>query len=390
LNVENKVLPLPAKLQIILAMSNTTIRVFLYKPEKMNFQNKTTDISYLLTEWYKQNKRDLPWRDISDPYRIWISEIILQQTRVNQGMNYYLRFIERFQTVEELAKTDEDEVLKYWQGLGYYTRARNLHKAAKQVVSDFNGIFPTQHADILKLAGIGDYTAAAISSFAFNQPYAVVDGNVFRVLARVFGIETAIDSNSGKKEFTQLAQNLLSESDPALHNQAIMEFGALQCVPASPDCNNCPLVSHCRAFELNTVSKLPVKSQKTKVSNRYFNYLFIEFQGYTFIQKRTAKDVWQNLYEFPLIETEQLLSSSELIENDYFKSLFDDVTETNILKTSNPMKHVLSHRVIYAQFISIRISSLSKSLNQFNQIKINDLDDFAVSRLMELFLEKIN
>ena len=390
MNVENKVLPLPAKLQIILAMSNTTRRVFLYKPEKMNFQNKTTDISYLLTEWYKQNKRDLPWRDISDPYRIWISEIILQQTRVNQGMNYYLRFIERFQTVEELAKADEDEVLKYWQGLGYYTRARNLHKAAKQVVSDFNGIFPTQHADILKLAGIGDYTAAAISSFAFNQPYAVVDGNVFRVLARVFGIETAIDSNSGKKEFTQLAQNLLSESDPALHNQAIMEFGALQCVPASPDCNNCPLISHCRAFELNIVSKLPVKSQKTKVSNRYFNYLFIEFQGYTFIQKRTAKDVWQNLYEFPLIETDQLLSSSELIENDYFKSLFDDVTETNILKTSNPMKHVLSHRVIYAQFISIRISSLSKSLNQFNQIKINDLDDFAVSRLMELFLEKLS
>ena len=390
MNVENKVLPLPAKLQIILAMSNTTRRVFLYKPEKMNFQNKTTDISYLLTEWYKQNKRDLPWRDISDPYKIWISEIILQQTRVNQGMNYYLRFIERFQTVEELAKADEDEVLKYWQGLGYYTRARNLHKAAKQVVSDFNGIFPTQHADILKLAGIGDYTAAAISSFAFNQPYAVVDGNVFRVLARVFGIETAIDSNSGKKEFTQLAQNLLSKTDPALHNQAIMEFGALQCVPASPDCNNCPLISHCRAFELNIVSKLPVKSQKTKVSNRYFNYLFIEFQGYTFIQKRTAKDVWQNLYEFPLIETEQLLSSSELIENDYFKSLFDDVTETNILKTSNPMKHVLSHRVIYAQFISIRVSNLSKLLNQFNQIKINDLDDFAVSRLMELFLEKLS
>ena len=390
MNVENKVLPLPAKLQIILAMSNTTRRVFLYKPEKMNFQNKTTDISYLLTEWYKQNKRDLPWRDISDPYKIWISEIILQQTRVNQGMNYYLRFIERFQTVEELAKADEDEVLKYWQGLGYYTRARNLHKAAKQVVSDFNGIFPTQHADILKLAGIGDYTAAAISSFAFNQPYAVVDGNVFRVLARVFGIETAIDSNSGKKEFTQLAQNLLSKTDPALHNQAIMEFGALQCVPASPDCNNCPLISHCRAFELNTVSKLPVKSQKTKVSNRYFNYLFIEFQGNTFIQKRTAKDVWQNLYEFPLIETDHLLSSSELIENDYFKSMFDDVTETNILKTSNPMKHVLSHRVIYAQFISIRISNLSKSLNQFNQIKINDLDDFAVSRLMELFLEKLS
>ena len=357
----------------------------------MNFQYKPTEISDLLTEWYKQNKRDLPWRDISDPYKIWISEIILQQTRVNQGMNYYLRFIDRFQTVEDLASADEHEVLKYWQGLGYYTRARNLHKAARQISSDFKGIFPTNHADILKLAGIGDYTAAAISSFAFNQPYAVVDGNVFRVLARVFGIETAIDSNAGKKEFTQLAQTLLPHSDPALHNQAIMEFGALQCTPgSSPNCNICPLILHCRAFELNIISKVPVKSQKTKVSNRYFNYIFIQFQDNTFIQKRTTKDVWQNLYEFPLIETSHLLNPSELLEDEYFKLLFEGVEEVNILKTSNPMKHVLSHRVIHAQFITIRISNLSKLLNQSDQIKISDLSNFAVFRLMELFLEKLS
>ena len=391
MNVENKALPLPAKLQIIIAMSNTSNRVFLYKRQKMNFQYKPTEISDLLTEWYKQNKRDLPWRDISDPYKIWISEIILQQTRVNQGMNYYLRFIDRFQTVEDLASADEHEVLKYWQGLGYYTRARNLHKAARQISSDFKGIFPTNHADILKLAGIGDYTAAAISSFAFNQPYAVVDGNVFRVLARVFGIETAIDSNAGKKEFTQLAQTLLPHSDPALHNQAIMEFGALQCTPgSSPNCNICPLILHCRAFELNIISKVPVKSQKTKVSNRYFNYIFIQFQDNTFIQKRTTKDVWQNLYEFPLIETSHLLNPSELLEDEYFKLLFEGVEEVNILKTSNPMKHVLSHRVIHAQFITIRISNLSKLLNQSDQIKISDLSNFAVSRLMELFLEKLS
>ena len=391
MNVENKALPLPAKLQIIIAMSNTSNRVFLYKRQKMNFQYKPTEISDLLTEWYKQNKRDLPWRDISDPYKIWISEIILQQTRVNQGMNYYLRFIDRFQTVEDLASADEHEVLKYWQGLGYYTRARNLHKAARQISSDFKGIFPTNHADILKLAGIGDYTAAAISSFAFNQPYAVVDGNVFRVLARVFGIETAIDSNAGKKEFTQLAQTLLPHSDPALHNQAIMEFGALQCTPgSSPNCNICPLILHCRALELNIISKVPVKSQKTKVSNRYFNYIFIQFQDNTFIQKRTTKDVWQNLYEFPLIETSHLLNPSELLEDEYFKLLFEGVEEVNILKTSNPMKHVLSHRVIHAQFITIRISNLSKLLNQSDQIKISDLSNFAVSRLMELFLEKLS
>ena len=353
----------------------------------MNHSTNTSYISNTLIKWYKQNKRELPWREISDPYKIWISEIILQQTRVNQGMSYYFRFTERFPTVKELANATEDEVLKYWQGLGYYTRARNLHKAAKQIVSNFNGIFPTQHADILKLAGIGDYTAAAICSFAYNQPYAVVDGNVYRVLSRIFGIETAIDTNSGKKEFALLAQDLLSLSEPGLHNQAIMDFGAILCTPTSPGCENCTLQSICRAFERNMIMQLPVKSQKTKVTNRYFNYLHIEFQNSTFLQKRTTKDIWQNLYEFPLIETDHLLSSEELLRNEKFKFLFYGIDEVNILKISNPMKHVLSHRVIFAQFVSIRISDISEPLKQLNNVSTTELDDFPISRLMELFLE---
>jgi A/G-specific adenine glycosylase len=349
----------------------------------------TSQISNILISWYEQNKRELPWRDITDPYKIWISEIILQQTRVNQGLSYYLRFIERFPTVSQLAKAEEDEVLKYWQGLGYYSRARNLHKAAKQVASKFNGVFPVNHTDVLQLSGIGDYTAAAICSFAYNQAFAVVDGNVFRVLSRFFGIETPIDSTTGKKEFAELAKKLLSNIEPALHNQAIMEFGALQCVPNSPDCQNCSLQNSCRAFQSNLVSVLPVKAQKTKVSNRFFNYLFIEFQGNTFLQKRTRKDIWQNLYEFPLIESVKLFSSSELFENEDFKTLLSGISEVNIFKKSNPMKHVLSHRVIYAQFITIEINELNEKFDKLAKTPINQIDKFAVSRLMELFLEKL-
>ena len=345
-------------------------------------------ISKELTGWYNDNKRDLPWRDISDPYRIWISEIILQQTRVNQGLGYYTRFIERFPNVAMLAKADEDSVLKYWQGLGYYTRARNLHKAARQIMTEFNGIFPTEYNNIVKLSGIGEYTAAAISSFAFDEPYAVVDGNVYRVLSRLFGIQTPIDSSAGKKEFALLAQDLLSKSHPGLHNQAVMEFGALQCVPVAPDCGICPLQSVCMAFENNSVSILPVKSQKKKPTNRYFNYLFIRCAENTYLQKRIVKDVWQNLFEFPLIESEQLLSTAELADHDYFKSMFNDIDEVNIHKISNPMKHILSHRVIFAQFFSITISKETEYLKQFVRVPLNEIDRYAVSRLMELFLEK--
>lgn len=345
--------------------------------------------SKILINWYNENKRDLPWRNISDPYKIWISEIILQQTRVNQGLSYYLRFIERFPTVSVLAEANEDDVLKYWQGLGYYSRARNLHKAARQIMSDYNGIFPTTHADVLQLAGIGEYTAAAICSFAFKQPYAVVDGNVFRVLSRLFAIDMPIDSSSGKKEFSNIAIELLPVSDSDTHNQAIMEFGALQCVPVSPDCLKCPLIEYCKAYEKGLVSQLPVKQQKTKVTHRYFNYLFIEKNGKTFLQKRRAKDVWQNLYEFPLIESDNLLSVEELSKNETFKFIFENQTEVQIIKISPPVKHVLSHRIIFAQFIHVRISSQTKTIEQFIEVPLAQIDQYAVSRLMEQFLETI-
>ncbi|MEI6554093.1 MAG: A/G-specific adenine glycosylase [Paludibacter sp.] len=347
-------------------------------------------INKVLHNWYNTNKRELPWRNTTDPYRIWISEVILQQTRVNQGLEYYNRFVERFPSVKSLAEAEEDEVLKYWQGLGYYSRARNLHKAAKQVSEKHNNLFPSEYKQVLDLAGIGDYTAAAICSIAYNQPYAVVDGNVYRVLSRLFGISTPIDSVKGKKEFSELAQDLLSKSESALHNQAMMEFGALQCTPVSPDCADCPLQSVCHAFASNSISELPVKQLKTKTSNRYFNYLFINYNGKTFLQKRTGKDVWQNLYEFPLIESDKLLSLSELTENEEFRAIFEGISTVELIKTTNPIKHILSHRIIIAQFITVTTSQLNNKLNNFIITNLSEIDHFAVSRLMEQFLEKLD
>lgn len=374
-------------MRFIHILCNSVNKVFLYILYNMAYNTNSTYISDTLSAWYLANKRELPWRDISDPYLIWISEIILQQTRVNQGMSYYVRFIERFPTVADLACSEEDEVLKYWQGLGYYSRARNLHKAARQVMTDFGGVFPVEHADVLQLAGIGDYTAAAICSFAYDKPFAVVDGNVYRVLSRLFGLETPIDSGVGKKEFARLAQELISRSHPGVHNQSIMEFGALQCVPVSPDCLRCPLQQNCRAYELNSVDQLPIKSKKTKVSNRFFNYFFIELDGKTYLQKRIAKDVWQNLFEFPLVEAEKLLTVEELMETDDFRQLFNGIAEVEVVKISNPMKHVLSHRVIYAQFVTVKISDENAVLSERIKTPISEIDQFAVSRLMELFLE---
>lgn len=345
------------------------------------------NFSAQLINWYQVRKRDLPWRNISDPYRIWISEIILQQTRVNQGLDYYLRFVERFPNVEMLAAAEEDEVLKYWQGLGYYSRARNLHQAARQIIQDYGGVFPKTYPEVLRLKGVGTYTAAAICSFAYNLPYAVVDGNVYRVLSRLFAIETPIDSHSGKKEFDALAQQLIENSVPSLHNQALMEFGALQCVPVSPDCSVCPLRVFCKAYELKMVDRLPVKSKKTPVKQRFFNYLVINFNQYIFLQKRTADDIWKNLYEFPLIETDHLLTEAELFENDFFQKLFQGIKEISILQISKPVHHLLTHRRITAQFITLQIAKKSEALKQFIEIPNTEIDDFAVSRLMELYLK---
>ena len=269
----------------------------------------------LLADWYLENKRSLPWRETNEPYRIWLSEIILQQTRVDQGKPYYLSFVKAFPKVEDLAQAEEVDVLKLWQGLGYYSRARNLHASAKYVASDLQGKFPSSYKDLLALKGVGDYTASAIASICYNEPVAVVDGNVFRVLSRIFGIDTPINSTEGVKQFKQLAQELLDKKDPANFNQGIMEFGATHCKPQNPLCDSCPFAAKCVAFNQNRISELPVKLKKQKVKNRYFNYLvFISEEGETILEQRRGKGIWEGLYEFPLVETSEEVALENLVQ----------------------------------------------------------------------------
>ena len=272
----------------------------------MNFSTK-------IISWYQQNYRDLPWRNTNDAYKIWLSEIILQQTRVSQGLPYYINFVTAFPTVNDLANADEQEVLKLWQGLGYYSRARNLHFTAKLVVQNHNGIFPTTYDELIKLKGIGTYTAAAIASFSANEAVAVVDGNVFRVLSRVFNVDYDISQNSSKKYFIELAQKLLSTTQPNLHNQAIMEFGALQCVPKSPNCLDCVFNDSCEAYKLKIVSELPVKLKKNKITKRFMNFILVhDASGNYIMNKRTGNGIWKNLYEFPCVESENELDEQNL------------------------------------------------------------------------------
>lgn len=355
----------------------------------MSKLEKDLEISRLLREWYQLYKRELPWRNSSDPYIIWISEIILQQTRVVQGMDYFLRFTERFPNVQSLAKADEDEVLKYWQGLGYYSRARNLHTAAKDIVSRFGGIFPQKYEDVISLKGVGEYTAAAIVSFAWNQPYPVVDGNVFRVLSRLFAIDIPIDTTNGKKAFTELAESLLNPKYAGLHNQAIMELGALQCVPQNPDCGVCPLKERCLAYNSGKVHNYPIKQNKTKTRNRYFHYLYIIYKGKTWLSRRKGKDIWEGLYEFPLIETEQTMNFVELQKTKQFQSFFKGIENMNVSIDLANVKHVLSHQILYATFYRIEIEQETKALQSFLSISINDIEKYAVPRLVHIYLEKM-
>jgi len=342
------------------------------------------EFSDKLINWYEVNKRCLPWRETSDPYLIWISEIILQQTRVKQGYDYYLRFIERFPTVRSLAESDEDEVLNYWQGLGYYSRARNLHAAAKSI----SGGFPKTYSEVLSLKGVGEYTAAAICSFAYNLPYAVVDGNVYRVLSRYLGIDTPIDSTEGKKMFAALANEYLDKFNPAIYNQAIMDFGALQCTPSSPACSLCPLADSCVALMENRINILPVKQHRTKTSNRYFNYIYVRMGAYTFLNKRNENDIWKNLYELPLIETSKLLSDEELFASSEFQQLFALNEEPEIRCLSRNVKHVLSHRVIYTNFYEVVLPENSDSFSSFQKVALPEIEHYAVSRLIHSFFEK--
>lgn len=346
-------------------------------------------LSSLLINWYSKHKRNLPWRDIADPYKIWISEVVLQQTRVNQGMDYYLRFIDRFPTVDSLAKASEDEVLKYWQGLGYYSRARNLHKASKIIVEKHQGIFPTGYKDVIALPGIGAYTAAAICSFAYNLPFAVLDGNVFRVIARLFAIDTPIDTSEGRKIFQTIADELLDQKNPGTHNQAIMEFGALQCVPSNPNCEQCPLLESCQAFAKGDITSYPTKKQRVKTRNRYFNYLFIIHNNKTYLQQRKAKDIWKNLYEFPLIETKDaVLTKEKLIKHPNFKQITDGIsTDIKIALSTSKQKHVLSHQNIYARCFVLEMDEKPISMKNLEEVAIENLDNYPISRLMEILIE---
>lgn len=336
---------------------------------------------------YHANKRELPWRNTNDPYLIWLSEIILQQTRVDQGMSYYYKFAENFPTVKHLAEADEEKVLKLWQGLGYYSRARNLHAAAKVIVADHKGVFPNTYEEILKLKGIGSYTAAAIASFAFNKCYAVVDGNVYRVLSRVFGIGTPIDSTQGKKEFEALATRLIDKKNPGTYNQAIMEFGATQCKPKNPDCKNCPLNMMCKAYSDNTIHELPVKAKTLKSRDRYFNYLIIKDKNSILINKRRGKDIWENLYDFPLIETKEETGVEKILELKEFQNVVgkEKFTVENISKI---YKHVLSHQKIYARFIELKIKDTSTNKRaETLAIDKKEIGKYAVPRLIETYLE---
>jgi A/G-specific adenine glycosylase len=313
--------------------------------------------------WYLAHKRNLPWRTTSVPYYIWLSEIILQQTRVEQGLPYYKAFVKAYPTISELANANEEEVLKLWQGLGYYSRARNLHASAKYVSNVLGGVFPNTYKELLKLKGVGDYTASAIASICFNESTAVVDGNVYRVLSRYFGIDTPINSTNGIKVFKKLAQKLINHKDPGTHNQALMEFGARQCKPQNPDCTSCVFNDSCVALQNKQVSSLPVKLKKIKVKKVYFNYVVILCEDYkTVLQKRVGKGIWQNLYEFPLIETKKNVALNELQDLDEYSELSKKYNLDSIVSYNEEIIiHKLSHRHIYARFW---IADTTKQINE--------------------------
>jgi len=345
------------------------------------------EISNQLIHWYQIHKRDLPWRHTQDPYRIWLSEILLQQTRVDQGLPYYFKFIEKFPDVQTLASAEEGEVLRAWEGLGYYSRARNLLKAAKRVVDQYGGVFPLSYIDLLELPGVGPYTSAAISSFSSGEVRAVVDGNVFRVISRLFGIEEPINRPSGQKIITQIANELISHEQPGLYNQAIMEFGALHCKPANPDCKECPFNDKCSAFNTHRVSFLPVKEKKKPVRHRYFYYFVIEEDQKLLLKQRDDTDIWANMYDFPMLESDKILSPLELACHPFVVKWFG--VNNSLEELSAPIQHLLSHQKIHAQFYKVHFkeSFLIKNSN-WGYVMLNNLDTLAKPKLIYTFLQE--
>ena len=340
----------------------------------------------LIIDWYKSHKRDLPWRKTSDPYIIWLSEIIMQQTRVEQGIPYFNRFAENFPTVKDFASAGEDKILKLWQGLGYYSRGRNMHYTARMVMEDYAGYFPSDYDSLIRLKGIGEYTAAAIASFAANEPRAVVDGNVFRLLSRYFGIETPINSGKGKKLFTELANELMDKDRAGEFNQAIMEFGSLQCKPKSPDCSICPLQLGCVARKTAKINELPVKIKTLKVRDRYFNYFIAIKNDQILINKRLSGDIWENLHDLPLFETNEPTTPEELLRSKHFINCFGK--NSKICSVSAPVKHILSHQRLHTRFIQIdNFSEDFTSIKSWFYVNPHDLEKFAQPKLIFQFFE---
>lgn len=347
-------------------------------------------ISSRILQWYKINKRELPWRSTKDSYKVWVSEVVLQQTRVSQGTAYYLRFVEAFPTVESLANAQEDTVLKLWQGLGYYSRARNMHAAAKQVLELFNGAFPNNYHDLLSLKGVGPYTAAAVSSITSGEPVAVVDGNVERVLSRLFLVKLPINETQGKKEIKIIAQSILDENNAGDHNQGLMEIGALVCTPKNPNCEECPVQSNCLANKNNCQTDLPLKTKKNKQRKRFFNYYFILHKENIFMKKREPGDIWNGLYETVLIESDSLLEPTDALE--ILNSKFG-LSSHQYLVDGKEMsyKHVLSHQVIYATFISIKMQdNIDFQLSGYEMVSLEKILTLPVSRLTDRFLKENN
>lgn len=349
------------------------------KGKKSSKDSVASVFTACLLRWYAENGRNLPWRATDDPYAIWLSEVILQQTRIQQGLGYWERFMHRWSTVDQLADATEDEVLRLWQGLGYYSRARNLHKAARQIVA--LGAFPSSYEALRRLSGVGDYTAAAIASFAFGEPVAAVDGNVYRVLARVFGIDIPINTTEGKKTFTAVANQLLSKDRPAAFNQAMMDFGAMQCTPKSPHCASCPMVEMCEAFHTHRIDALPVKERKTKIKTRYFTYIFLRHEGRLAVRRRPAGDIWQGLWDPILLETPTKAEEQDIAERcAEWGSPF---------RVAEGVKHVLTHRIILADCYVIDAQTEPSLLDGYIWIDESSFEDYAKPRLVEILVELI-
>ena len=352
--------------------------------------NIELNFSSNLLEWDKTiNLREMPWKYERDPYKIWISEIILQQTRVAQGKDYYERFIKEFPDVHSLAIAPENKVFKLWEGLGYYSRCKNLIASAKFIDTNLNGKFPETYESLLELKGIGPYTASAIASFAYNLPHAVLDGNVFRVLARYFGMDTPINSQQGKKMYAAKAKDLLANNNPATYNQAIMDFGAIICKPASPLCSQCPLQNGCVAYQTNLVSKLPVNEKRIIKRKRYFHFLVVEYEGKIYVRKRSEKDIWQNLYEFLLIESTSILNERELLANEKFKNWFKG-NQFEIIHKSDLLKQTLTHQIINGRFFCIHTLQPIKTVPDYELVKPEQLSSLPFPKFITSFLKDKN